>query len=178
MEIGFLAYPRLTALELVAPWEVLTRLPESRAHLVWTRPGPILAERGIELTATTAFEDCPPLDVLVIPGGPGQASLMRHALLIDFLRASSGSARFVCAVGSGLLLLAQAVPLTSKRVAATGDVAEQVRAAGARITADAFTLDGNLATAAASAAALEMALAVAARLGGPEVAGAVRREVA
>jgi transcriptional regulator GlxA family with amidase domain len=57
-------------------------------------------------------------------------------------------------------------------------VAEQLRGAGAVVTDDPFTIDDRLATASGAGAAIEMALAVASRLGGPELAGAVRSEVA
>jgi transcriptional regulator GlxA family with amidase domain len=36
-------------------------------HLVWTRPGPVQAERGVEITATTSFADAPALDILLVP---------------------------------------------------------------------------------------------------------------
>jgi cyclohexyl-isocyanide hydratase len=40
-------------LDLVGPWEVLSRIPAANVHLIWTRQGPVQAERGMEITATT-----------------------------------------------------------------------------------------------------------------------------
>ena len=38
LDIGFLVYPRLTPLDLVGPWEVLSRVSDASVHLAWTRP--------------------------------------------------------------------------------------------------------------------------------------------
>ena len=46
----------------------------------------------MEIIATIAFEDVPKLDVLVIPGGPGQLSLMKHTSLLEFLRTQAKTA--------------------------------------------------------------------------------------
>jgi cyclohexyl-isocyanide hydratase len=46
VDIGFLVYPRLTPLDLIGPWEVLSRIPDAHTHLVWTRPGPVQAARA------------------------------------------------------------------------------------------------------------------------------------
>ena len=56
----------------------MSRVPEASVHLVWTRPGPLQAERGMEITATTSFADAPALDIVLVPGGPGQLSGARR----------------------------------------------------------------------------------------------------
>src|ERR671927_455363 len=91
LDIGFLVYPRHTPLDLVGPWEVLVRLPDTNTHLIWTRPGPVQAEAGMEITATAAFADAPQLDLLVVPGGPGQLALMKHTLLMDYIRSCANT---------------------------------------------------------------------------------------
>src|SRR2546430_16493294 len=86
LDIGFLVYPRLTPLALIGPWEVLSRIPDANGHLVWTRPGPVQAERGLETGATTWFADAPPPDRFLGPGGPAPVSLSRHAGAMDYIR--------------------------------------------------------------------------------------------
>src|SRR5438093_11855770 len=84
LDIGFLVYPRLTPLDLIGPWEVLSRIPDANVHLVWTRPGPVQAERGLEIRATRSFADAPAPDMLLVPGGPGQLSLLSHAFWMTY----------------------------------------------------------------------------------------------
>src|SRR5205823_7459901 len=80
LDIGFLVYPRLTPLDLIGPWEVLSRIPDATVHLVWTRPGPVQAERGWEITATTSFADGPAPDMPLVPRGSGPHFLMGDAV--------------------------------------------------------------------------------------------------
>ena len=174
MDIGFVAYPRLTLLDLVGPWEVMARVPDANVHLVWTRPGPVLADRGLEIVADTGFDDGPPLDVIVVPGGPGQAALMRHQLLIDFLRSAAERAELVCSVCTGALLLAQAGPLKGRR-ATTHWLARQALAGfGVEVVEERYVFDGKFVSSAGVSAGIDMALAVVARLAGRPAAEAIQ----
>jgi cyclohexyl-isocyanide hydratase len=174
VEIGFLVFPRLTVLELIGPWEVLSRLPDARAHLVWTRPGPVLGERGMEIAATTSFQDCPPLDVLVVPGGPGQASLMRHQLLMDFLRQAAENAKFVCSICTGALLLAQAGLLKGRQATTHWLARDALRAFGVEVVEGHYVFDGKYVSAAGASGGIDMALAVAGELAGEAKAQAIQ----
>ena len=177
MEIGFVLFPRLTPLDLVGPWEVLTRLPEANPHLIWTRPGPVLVERGLEVTATVAFEDAPPLDILVVPGGPGQLPLMRHVPLLDFLRARAPEVRWLCGVCTGALLLAQAGLLRGRRATTHWQARDTLRALGTTVVEERYVFDGNVATSAGVSAGIDMALAVAAQIAGEEAARAIQLQI-
>jgi cyclohexyl-isocyanide hydratase len=174
VDIGYLVFPRLTVLDLVGPWEVMGRLPDAKSHLVWTRPGPVLSDRGLEITATTAFEDCPPLDVLVVPGGPGQAALMRHQLLLDFLRESASQARFVCSVCTGALLLAQAGLLKGRRATTHWLARDALRSLGVEVVAERYVFDDRFVSAAGVSAGIDMALALVARLADEATAQAIQ----
>ncbi|HEX6547887.1 MAG TPA: DJ-1/PfpI family protein [Candidatus Dormibacteraeota bacterium] len=177
MDIGFLVYPRLTALDLVGPWEVLARLPDVRTHLIWTRPGPVMADRGMEVAATVSFQECPPLEVLVIPGGPGQQTLMRHQLLMDFLRENWRTAAWVYSVCTGALLLAQAGLLKGRRVTTHWQAREALAGFGVEVVAERYVFDQNLVSAAGVSAGIDGALALAARIAGEEAAQAIQLSI-
>lgn len=177
MDIGFLVYPRLTMLDLVGPWEILARIPDARTHLIWTRPGPVLADRGMEVAATVSFEDCPNLDVFLVPGGPGQKALMRHRLLMDFLREQAAAATWFGSICTGALLLAQAGLLQGRRVATHWLAREELARFGAEVVEGRYVFDGNLVTAAGVSAGIDLAIALAARLAGEEVAQAIQLSI-
>jgi len=170
LDIGFLVYPRHTPLDLIGPWEVLSRLPDARIHLVWTRPGPVLADRGIEISATVAFADAPPLDLLLVPGGPGQLSLMKHSLLLGFVRDCAGSSGWICSVCTGALLLAQAGVLQGRRATTHWLARDALRTFGVDVTDERYVVDGRIATAAGVSAGIDLALELARRLSGDQVA--------
>src|SRR5213592_4746788 len=86
LEIGMLAFPGLNQLDLTGPFEVLHRVPEARVHLLWKDVAPVRADSGLELRPTTTLGDCPPLDVLFVPGGFGQWAVQTDPLVLGFLR--------------------------------------------------------------------------------------------
>lgn len=170
LEIGFVCYPRLTPLDLFGPWEVLTRLPGAGGHLIWTRAGPVQTSGGIEIGATVGFEEAPKLDVLVVPGGPGQLALMKHALLLDYLRAAAEDADWVVGICTGSLLLAQAGLLEGRRATTHWLARESLRGLGVEVEDARYVFDGNLATAAGVSAGIDLALELCRRIAGDEQA--------
>ena len=96
--IGFLLLPNLTQLDLTGPYEVLKAVQGGKLHLIWKTVGPIRSESGLTIQADTSFTDCPPLDVICVPGGPGQMDLMEDEKTLDFLREKAETARYVTSV--------------------------------------------------------------------------------
>jgi len=72
---------------------------------------------GHEMRPTTTFADCPQLDVLCVPGGPGQMDLMEDEETLAFLRAQAVGVKWVTSVCTGSLILAAAGLLTGYRAA-------------------------------------------------------------
>ena len=91
LEVGLLLFPGLTHLDMTGPHEVLARLPGARVRLVWKTREPVRSDSGLTMLPDTGFEDCPQLDLLCVPGGPGVAALMEddvvHWASHDFLAA-------------------------------------------------------------------------------------------
>ena len=104
MTIGFLLFPRLTLLDLVGPAEVFCRVPEAKVHLVWKKREPISTVNGLVMEPTTTFDECPVLDVICVPGGPGQVELMEDEATLDFLRQQAATAQWVTSVCTGSLV--------------------------------------------------------------------------
>ena len=170
MDIGLLVYPRHTPLDLIGPWEVLARLPGARTHLIWTRPGPVQADGGIEISASVSFSDSPLLDMLVVPGGPGQLSLMKHSLLLEFIRDCAERSDWVCSVCTGALLLAQAGVLRGRRATTHWLARDTLRQYGVEVVDDRYVFDGKFATAAGVSAGIDLAIELVRRLSGDETA--------
>jgi transcriptional regulator GlxA family with amidase domain len=170
LDIGFLVYPRLTALDLVGPWEILSRLPGARTHLIWTRAGPVQAERGIEISANIAFDQVPELGMLVIPGGPGQQSLMKHSPLMEFIRERTLRVDWLCTVCTGALLAAGAGVLRGHRATTHWLAKEALAAYGVDVVDERYVIDGKFASSAGVAAGIDLALELARRIDGERTA--------
>jgi len=108
LRLGMVVYARLTLLDLIGPHEVFARMPKTRVMLVGHSLDPVVSDRSVAITPDTRFEQCPPLDVLFVPGGHGQVDMMEDPRLIAFLRAQGASAQWVTSVCTGALLLGAA----------------------------------------------------------------------
>ena len=87
---------------------MLTRVPDARVHLLWKTREPVVADSGIAIVPNATLADCPPLDVVFVPGGGGITALLDDEEVLAFLRAQAESARWVTSVCTGSLLLGAA----------------------------------------------------------------------
>lgn len=106
--IGLLLFPAMTQLDFTGPYEVFARLPDTKVHVVAKTAEPVRTERGLVLVPTVTCEQCPPLDVIVVPGGPGQQQLMLDDAVLGFLRRQAEDAKYVTSVCTGALVLGAA----------------------------------------------------------------------
>jgi cyclohexyl-isocyanide hydratase len=107
-QIGLILFPRLTQLDLTGPFEVLARLPNADVHLVWKNLDPIISDVGLRILPTMTLADCPDLDVICIPGGPGMNELLEDEEVLSFVRRQGTTARYVTSVCTGALVLGAA----------------------------------------------------------------------
>ncbi|MGE0565955.1 MAG: DJ-1/PfpI family protein, partial [Pseudolabrys sp.] len=117
IQIGLLVFPRMTQLDMTGPFEVFARIPNATVHLVWKNKEPVACDTGLVLQPTATLADCPKLDVICIPGGPGQIDLMEDADVIEFVRRQGEQARYVTSVCTGALVLGAAGILRGYKVA-------------------------------------------------------------
>lgn len=107
-QIGLLIFPAMTQLDFTGPYEVFARLPNTAVHVVAKTTEPVRTERGLVLIPTISCADCPQLDVVVVPGGPGQQSLMNDDTVLEFLRRQAEQAKYLTSVCTGALVLGAA----------------------------------------------------------------------
>ena len=86
LRFGLLAFPQVQQLDLTGPYEVFASVPGSEVHLIWKDLQPLRSATGLMLTPTVTFADCPPLDVLCVPGGAGVNALLEDETVLAFLR--------------------------------------------------------------------------------------------
>lgn len=158
MNIGFLIFPKVTQLDVTGPYEVLARAPEAKLHLVWKYPDPIFSDRGLQLTPTATFSDCPALDILCVPGGPGQVDLMDDTETLDFLRTQAANAKWVTSVCTGSLLLGAAGLLQGYKATCHWASRDQLGLFGAEAEDARVVLDRNRLTSAGVTAGIDFAL--------------------
>lgn len=175
MRIAILIFPRLTALDAIGPYEVLSRIPDSELTFVAPDPGQLRTDTGrLGITADVAIEDLPDPDVLVVPGGIGNRPLLEDERVLDWIRAADEGSQWTTSVCTGSLVLGAAGLLDGKRATTHWAYREALRDFGAEAVAERVVEDGKYVTAAGVSAGIDMALTLAARLTSDEVAKAIQ----
>ena len=138
---------------------------------------PVEADTGLGLLPYATLRDCPPLDVICVPGGPGVNALMEDAEVLDWLRQQAGQARYVSSVCTGSLVLGAAGLLRGKRATSHWGARDLLAAFGATPTAGRVVRDGNLFTGGGVTAGIDFALTMVAELAGPQAAQAIQLQI-
>jgi len=173
MNIGMLLFPRLTHLDLTGPHEVLHRLPDARVHLLWKDLSPVRAESGLTILPTTPLDDCPPLDVLLVPGGYGMRALMTDEAVLKFLRAQ-GNAKWITSVCTGSLLLGAAGLLDGYQATTHWACVDMLQAFGATYVKGRVVVDRNRVTAGGVTAGIYFGLRLVAEIAGEKLAKGIQ----
>ena len=175
--IGMLIFPRLTQLDMTGPYEVLARLPDTTVDLVARTMDPVTTDRGMQIVPTVTYETCPPLDIIMVPGGPGQQDLMEDEAALSFLRKQAAQAKYVTSVCTGSLVLAAAGLLKGKRATSHWAAVEHLPLLGAIPVREQVVVDGNVVTGAGVTSGIDFALRLAAILEGEKVAREIQLQI-
>jgi transcriptional regulator GlxA family with amidase domain len=175
MNIAIPIFDRLTALDAVGPYEVLSRLPGATVKFLAAEPGPKRTETEmLALTADGSLVDLPNPEVIVVPGGFGTRDLMADATMLDWLRTAHSSSQWTTSVCTGSLLLAAAGILDGLEATTHWLELETLRQYGAVPVARRVVEQGKVITAAGVSSGIDMALRLAARIAGDQVAQAIQ----
>jgi cyclohexyl-isocyanide hydratase len=176
LSVGMLLFPELTLLDLAGPYDVFTRMPGARVYLVAPELQPIRAQYGLELRPTCTFPATPsPLDVLFVPGGPGQQGVMEDARYLRFVREQGEAAGLVTSVCTGSLILGVAGLLRGYRATTHWRYVDLLRLLGAvPVAGERVVMDRNRITGAGVSSGIDFALRVASLLCGEPAAKAIQ----
>jgi cyclohexyl-isocyanide hydratase len=177
LTVGLLLFPEMTQLDLTGPYEVFVSLPRTTVHLVWKTLEPVTTGGGLRMLPTTTLATCPKLDVICVPGGPGQVALMRDAEVLAFLRKQAETCRYVTSVCTGSLVLGAAGLLRGFRATSHWLSLDQLALLGAMPVAERIVMDGNRITGGGITSGIDFALFVAAQLFGEDVAKEVQLRI-
>ena len=175
MQIVFLLFDQITALDAIGPYEVLARLPAAKVIFAAPARGIVRTDNGfLGLAADAALDEVRAADILVVPGGFGTRRLERDRRVLDWVRAIDETTTITASVCTGALVLGAAGLLRGRRANTHWAVRERLAEHGAIPTADRIVRDGKYATAAGVSAGIDLALALAIELAGEPLAQAIQ----
>lgn len=178
-QIAIVTYPGVTALDFIGPYEVLRRLPDTEVRFVWHEPGPITADSGVLVFgATHSFAETPSPEVVLVPGGMTTGEHARDETLLDWVRRTHQSATWTASVCTGSIILAAAGLLNGKRATSHWLALPMLKTLGANPVADQRVVhEGDIVTSAGVSAGIDLALWLAAQIGGDERAKVIQLSI-
>ena len=182
--VGILIFNDVEVLDFCGPFEVfsVTRLNEERRRqepspfsvfLISETKDPVITAGGMRVLPDYDLDDCPRLDILVVPGGWGTRTEMNNGRLVQWIGRHSKHLETLASVCTGSLLLGKAGLLDGKRATTHWRALDWMQELFPAATVERhlhFVEDGNLITSAGISAGIDMALKVVSRHLGEDVA--------
>jgi len=189
--VGILIFPDVEVLDFCGPFEVfsVTRLNEEARReepspfevlLVAERMDTVVATGGLKVVPDVTIDRCPPLDILVVPGGWGTRTEVHNHRLIDWIGERGRSVETLTSVCTGSMLLGQAKLLDGRRATTHWRSLSRMRDAFPSVTVEEklhVVEDGHVVTSAGISAGIDMALRIVIRYFGEAVARATARNM-
>ena len=190
-QVGILIFEEVEVLDFCGPFEVFsaTRLNEEKRRedpspfnvfLVAETKSLIVTAGGMQVLPDYNLNDCPSLDILIVPGGWGTRREMNNGLLLSWIAERAKKLETLASVCTGSLLLGKAGLLEGKRATTHWRSLDWMSEMfpGTRVEKGLhFVEDGNLLTSAGISAGMDMALKVVARYFGESVARATAKHM-
>jgi putative intracellular protease/amidase len=175
MRVVIPLFDQFTALDAVGPYEVLCKIPGAELVFAAAERGPVRSDTGtLAIVADVSLQEIDSCEVLVVPGGPGSRKIITDETLIGWVRQIHMTTQWTTSVCTGALLLAAAGLLQGLEATTHWAAADELEAFGARYTARRVVTEGKIVTAAGVSAGIDMALTLAARIAGDQVAEAIQ----
>jgi putative intracellular protease/amidase len=176
LEIAILLFDGITALDAVGPYEALALLPDAHVRFVATSRGAKRTARNgsLALVADHTLSDISRPDVVLVPGGPGEAAIRHDPDVLAWLRHVHETSRWTTSVCTGALTLAAAGILDGVEATTHWSSMDELAALGAVPVAERVVIRGKVITAAGVSAGIDMALRLAQLEAGDDVAMAIQ----
>lgn len=175
MDIAIPLFTGITALDAIGPYEVLSRLPGARVRFVAVEPGPYRTDnRQLALLADEPLSAVPHPEIVMVPGGFGTRALLAPNPLLDWIRAAHVTSQWTTSVCTGSLLLGAAGVLQGLEATTHWAALDQLAQFGARPSSRRVIEQGKVITAAGVSSGIDMALVLAARVAGEDMAQAIQ----
>jgi transcriptional regulator GlxA family with amidase domain len=174
VKIAFVIYPDFTGLDLVGPYEVMSRWPDAEVHFVASSPDAVRADSGLTVLPTDTPETLPDPDVIMIPGSGNPLPVMEDRALVEWLRSSAPKCEWTASVCTGAGLFAAAGLLDGKQTTTHWGFRDNLKAMGVEVVPERVVWQGTHISGAGVSAGIDMALSLTERVHGRQLAEALQ----
>lgn len=161
--IGIVLFNDTEELDWAGPWEVLTAGAKDgdRVITVAETLDPIRCAKGLRVLPDHSFEDCPQLDVILVPGGLGTRGERLNDAMTRFVASQDEHTEWTTSVCTGAFILHGAGLLDGRRATTHWAALDEFLtfAPDQELDREArWVVDGKIVTSAGVSAGIDMAL--------------------
>jgi cyclohexyl-isocyanide hydratase len=136
MKTAFVLYPDFTALDLVGPYEVISRWPDAEVHFLARSLEPVRCDEGLTVIPTDTPATLPDPELIVVPGSGNPVPVMSDQVRFEWLRTAAPKCRWMASVCTGAGLYAAAGLLEGKKTTTHWAFRDNLRAMGVAVVGD------------------------------------------
>ena len=184
--VGIVLFNDIEVLDFCGPFEVFsaTRLNEEKRRgdpspfevfLVAETLSCVTTTGGMKVIPQYSFENCPQLDILVVPGGWGTRKELNNPVMLEWLRSRAAEVEILASVCTGSMLLGFAGLIDGLHATTHWRSLDWMRDSFPTVSVEYkqhVVEDGRVFTSAGISAGIDMALKVVARYYGKDIAQA------
>ncbi len=178
---GVMLFEGFELLDVFGPLEAFGMLAQAgkcRVLTVAERAGAVTSAQGPRVIADfgfteSGFNDCPPIDIILVPGGIGTRKEITNHTVLEWLIAHAQKAEIVASVCTGSAILAKAGLLDGLRATSNKRAFKWVMEQGPKVKwvrEARWVDDGKFSTSSGVSAGIDMALSIIARITDQETA--------
>jgi transcriptional regulator GlxA family with amidase domain len=172
--LGMILFDGFQLLDTFGPLEMFGSLKDQVTILiVGEKTGAVKSSAGPAAIIEKTFEDCPPLDIVMIPGGMGTRREVNNPVLLSALRKLADTAPHVASICTGAAVLARAGLLDGRKATTNKKSFKWVTSQGEKVNWVAqarWVEDEKYFTSSGVSAGMDMALALIEKIFGHETA--------
>ena len=170
LSVGCLIFEQMDQIDFTGPFEVLSRMPDTTVQIIGKEPSPVRDLQGLLLSPDMGIAEAGLFDVLLVPGGYGQQTLMHDEEVLGLIRKHFAAERLLFSVCTGALLCGAAGVLKGRHVTTHWSVRHLLPYYRAVLADARVAVDGNIISAAGVTAGLDAALVLVSLLRGDAAA--------
>lgn len=181
MNVAFVIFNRMTALDFVGVYDPVTRLKSMGflRHMNWDLcafTDTVTDDRGLFFSPTKIRQPLHGYDLIIVPGGFGTRDLKDDEAFIDWLR-TGADCMLKTSVCTGALLFGAAGFLKNKRATTHPGAFEELRPYVYDVVDERIVEDGDVITARGVTSAIDLGLYLVRRYVGPEGRERIRKQM-
>jgi transcriptional regulator GlxA family with amidase domain len=179
-KLGLVLYENVQPMDVIGPWEVLAMWRKLlhapiEMYLVSENGGLVNCDDDIVLNAHCAFNNCPALDYLIIPGGRGRREQVDNERLIAFIKKQAATADKILSVCTGIFLLHKGGLLRNRSVTTYWRALSELRSfKDIDVEEERVVKSGKIWTSGGVSSGIDLAFELIAEIAGKEEAGKVQ----